>query len=456
MSLFFDRPKHLPDLPRANFADHGNYLPGPKPQAESEALDSAPITPDFLEDLHESFGDVVSFSSSGLLNVSFRNPEVVQEILVKKAALFLKGEQEAAISAAIGWGLLADEGASHRQHQSSMSPAFRAQAITNYENSIEEVASQWAEEISRVRSAPLLESVRKFAQESAERSLFGSSEAHIDFRYQESVFEINELVVWGSSRVLSDKESLASLRSYQQHRKIIQEHVRGLVARWQAVEDDRVSLIDYMIEKAETSREEFGPLYQQVSLFLQASVETTASLVSWALILLSRNPEVWRELVNESAYRPPESPSISPDVTWTEAIIKEALRLYPPAWMIPRVAAKDLELGGFSIQEGTRVIVSPWVTHRSSEVFERASTFMPQRWREPQIVARGGYFPFGLGNRICIGERYGKKTAEIVLSSLARAGFSPSIGSEEDLIGSSAIILNPDANLEFSLSGAFF
>ena len=451
MKLFFSRPPHLPAMPPGVPAGLASDVPGPRRPSDSDRSIVSSISPDFLADLFREYGPTVSFYSRGDLHLLFTLPSDVAEILVEKNGAFMKGEQEAAISSAIGWGLLADESVSHKNHQRELRPAFRAIALDGYMQAVVRTADEWVNRIIAEPQAPLVRTLRCFTQQSAERSLFDVDAEPTNFSYQDSVLAINDFVISALSAERDGPAAIAAVRQYQHHRGIITNHVDDLVRRWRSGETTSTAFFDYVTN--EHSEGDFGPFHQQVSLFLQAATETTASLLSWVFLYLNRNPQYWAPLIDE-AERAGHIEGVGDlnGLPLNNAVIKEVLRLSPPAWMLPRIATEDIRIGAVDLLAGTKVIVSPWVTHRNPNVFEDSNDFKPERWLRGQEVKKGGYFPFGLGERICIGERFGKMTASVFVHALVRQCFFATVSEDDLTISSSAVILNPRHELRLSIS----
>jgi len=379
------------------------------------------------------------------------------EILVEKSNHFIKGEAEAAISAAIGWGLLVEEGASHKAHQRAMRPGFRAQALEEYLTGVTATAEEWVASVRDGGEVALVDSVRRFTQQSAERSLFMLPSNPTDFSYQESVLALNDFVNTALDRYVDGPASVAAAKEYRKHREVITSHVSGLVREWQSGLLPSTAFFEYLTADL-TEEDGFGPYHQQVSLFLQAATETTGSLLSWTFLYLNRFPEYWSALIEEAeVHGPISSMEDMKKLPWANAVLKEVLRLSPPAWILPRIALEKTTIGGVVVLPGTKVIVSPWVTHRDSSVFPDAEEFRPERWiSQPGQVTKGGYFPFGMGDRICIGERFGKMTALVLLHSVARRGLVARMSADELGVASSAVIINPGMRLRVRFEGHEF
>ncbi|MFF0458619.1 cytochrome P450 [Nocardia africana] len=164
-------------------------------------------------------------------------------------------------------------------------------------------------------------------------------------------------------------------------------------------------------------------LIDQVFTFLLAGAETTASTLSWALYLLGRSPEVANavQAEAETAWGGPVSVSnAAVELPILSRVVTETLRLYPPGWLLTRVATKETTLGGFSIPVGTAVVVSPLLIHRQPQQYPEPHAFIPDRWidKRPDKTA---FMPFGAGARRCIGEQFATRTTMLVLATIARS-----------------------------------
>ena len=111
-----------------------------------------------------------------------------------------------------------------------------------------------------------------------------------------------------------------------------------------------------------------------------------------------------------------------PQLTFTNKVIRETLRLYPPAWVISRRASEEVDVGGYRVPEGSNIIVSQWVTHRDARYFPEPATFRPDRWTEDfeRALPRFAYFPFGGGPRSCIGNNFALMEAAVLLAAVAQ------------------------------------
>jgi cytochrome P450 len=163
---------------------------------------------------------------------------------------------------------------------------------------------------------------------------------------------------------------------------------------------------------------------EAVTLFL-AGHETTANALAWTGALLGAQPEhqerIHAELAAVCGDRPAQVADL-PHLVYTEAVIRETMRLYPPVPLITREAIGDCMIGPYPIKAGNVVFVSPWVQHRNPELFPDPQSFRPERWLDglAERLPRFAYMPFGGGPRICIGDRFAMMEAVLILALIVQ------------------------------------
>jgi cytochrome P450 len=147
---------------------------------------------------------------------------------------------------------------------------------------------------------------------------------------------------------------------------------------------------------------------EAITLFL-AGHETTAQAMAWSWYLLARNPQYFARLREEGA-------------PFALQVMKESMRLYPPAFVLARSALRDTNIGGFTVRKDELVLIAPWLFHRDARFFTDPLLFDPDRFlpeREAQL-SRFAYMPFGGGKRICIGNQFALMEGQIILAAIAK------------------------------------
>jgi cytochrome P450 len=163
----------------------------------------------------------------------------------------------------------------------------------------------------------------------------------------------------------------------------------------------------------------------EIVTFLLAGHETTSNALAWAFYLISRDPEVEArlraELRDVLGTRAPEASDLD-RLVYTKAILEETMRLYPPAFSVPRRAAIDTQIDRWVVPKGSEVIVWIYFTHRDPSVFPDPERFDPSRFLEGRdaSIPKCGYLPFGAGPRACIGKTFAMAEAMIAIATIAQ------------------------------------
>jgi len=163
---------------------------------------------------------------------------------------------------------------------------------------------------------------------------------------------------------------------------------------------------------------------EALTLFL-AGHETTANALTWTWYLLSQNPaceaRLHAEIDEVLQGRAPTYDDL-PNLRYTEKVLTESMRIFPPVWAIGRMAVETVRLNDVEIAPKSIVIVSPYVMHRNAKYYPEPERFDPERWTPEAKKARPqfSYFPFGGGSRLCIGERFAWMEGVLILATVAQ------------------------------------
>lgn len=432
LQLLYPRPSYLPEVPR------------PIEPSDERTLEY-PVRPHELLDLAENSFSPKYFQTAGRLNVLITEPNHVHAILTKYSERFLKGDEEMALSRALGWGLLADEGEHHARNQTAVSPAFRAAALQKYLKQVTEVSRKHLTSAVHL-DQNLFETIREFTQDTQEAAFLPWKTQPSDPSFRDSVLRVSDLFMAGRTYWGTATETLNAINNFKESRETIESYIRLAIDEYLSQAEPEPSLISMFLEvDADINLDTFSPAHQQLSIILQEGLDSISSLINWVLLLLSSRPELWDLLYEESEAQGQLSQlSDMKSMSLHEAVLQEALRLYPGAWILPRISVEEMNISGLQLKRGMRVTLSPYVSHRMSEIFHKPYDFLPERWLDNKTeLTPGAYFPFGLGNRICVGQRFAKTTALIYIKAISELGLKPIISGGSLDISSSSPVLFP-------------
>ena len=191
--------------------------------------------------------------------------------------------------------------------------------------------------------------------------------------------------------------------------------------------EDRGDLLSMLL----LARDEHGvgmserQIRDEVMTLLLAGHETTALALTWAFLLLHGRPRVRQRLEDELEGvlgDRPAAPEDVPALPYTQAVINETLRLYPPAYVTGREAVRDTSIGGLPIPKRHIILISMFATHRDPRFFPDPDDFRPERWLDglEKRLPRGAFIPFGMGSRKCVGAAFAMMETTLLLATIAR------------------------------------
>ena len=213
------------------------------------------------------------------------------------------------------------------------------------------------------------------------------------------------------------------------------------------------SMVDLLVAELTAGNLTKAQVRNEIVTFIVAGHETVASALSWALHLISENPDIQEKIHQEATFvlgaRQPEFSDYA-KLGYTQAVLNEAMRLYPPAWVLSRSVLADDEIAGIKIKAGSLIVISPWVVHRDQTAWPNPTKFDPTRFLDNSKHAAGAFIPFGLGNRMCIGKDFAMFEGVIALALLARDfGFEPTA---QNVIALPAVTVRPKNGLLLKLT----
>jgi pentalenene oxygenase len=401
-----------------------------------------------LRALARGGGDAVGLRLRGRRVLLVLEPRLAGELLNGHAADTVKGPALQRARQMLGDGLLTSEGAAHERARRLVAPAFSPGQLARYAvvfaRCAQEQTARWTDGEpvdvdAEMRALTLRVAGQAFlgTDLSAQAPLVraGLEAALTDFdgpgfgqlgfgRPGSGASGARGSSARGSSARGSSADARAAVHALVDD-VIRQRRAAGTAGGGGSAPDALAALLDGGLTDQE--------LHDHVLTLLLAGHETSASALAWTLYLLGRHPGVQRRLRAEAraAGDQPPGPATGASLPYTRAVVSEAIRLYPPAWLIGRTLTADTELGGWRLPAGSVAAVSPLLLHHDPRWFPDPEAFDPGRWLDDRrhAVPRHAYLPFGTGPRACIGEQFAWAETVTVLSVLAQSWtFRPAPG----------------------------
>src|ERR1700704_5883160 len=389
-----------------------------------------PANPILLfQHLAQEYGDIAHYKIGRHHIVFLNHPEYIREVLVVQNDNFIKERTVQRTKMLLGEGMITSEGPVHRAQRQTAQPAFHRQRIPEY-------AAVMVEEATQMRSGWRAGEQRDIAIDMMHltlnvvaRTLFAT-----DLRDEASELAdaINRIMrLYNFLVMLPAAEWLVhvpppGLAAFLKARKRIDAVVYRMIAAHRRRARDSGSLLDMMLAASPDggANSEQALRDQVITIFL-AGYETVANALVWTWYLLAQNPDCERRLHQEvDAVLQGCLPTVEdvPRLRYTEMVIAESMRLYPPAWAMGRFARDDFHLGDYFLPAKTTVLISQFVTHRDPRYFPDPLRFDPNRFTSEAKSRRTKftYFPFGAGVRQCIGESFAWMEGVLLLVTLVQ------------------------------------
>jgi cytochrome P450 len=362
-------------------------------------------------------GDAVPLQFGPKRYLLLSHPALVSELLVDRAADFRKGYSVRLMRPVLGNGLLLNEGDHWRQRRRLIQPELQRARVRGYAEAI----SRWtAWQLGQWSSGALrdvYEDMSALTMGVATELIFG-----VDALTSHPVASALRGAVREATRgrplralpLMRFLPTPANAREALVVRRL-DRSIHALIAERRAAGTGS-GVLAHLLRSGDTdARQQRDDL---VTLFFGA-YDTTSNALAWALYLVGLHADASARLAAEAE----EPANDAAEGGYGEAIVLEALRLYPSAWAESREALRDCEIGGHPVARGDSVVVSQWVLHRDPRWFEEPERFRPDRWIDglADRLPRGAFFPFGLGPRRCVGASFAMLESVMVLRAVARA-----------------------------------
>ena len=393
-----------------------------------------------LIDISHTYGDIAHFKF-GRQNVYLLNrPDYIEDVLVTNYKNFIKSRGLQVSRRLLGNGLVTSEGESHDKQRHLIQPTFYPKRIKSYADIMMKQAldmcNSWNDgtihdihkEMIKLTLAIICKTVLGYDIEPGHDEVGDNLKTCMKY-FNRLLMPFGELIEKipllplnkGFQTAKRDLDSIVY--------RMIKEHRKKLDKGHEKKEDDDLlfTLLQAQDEEAGIGKMTDEQLRDEVMTIFLAGHETTANALTWTYYLLSEHPTIETKLQEElhSIFGSNKTIITADDVPrleYTEKILTESMRLYPPAWALGRQGIDDYKVGGYTIPKGSIILMSQYVMHRNPRYFPEPDRFYPDRWTEEfkKQLPRFSYFPFGGGIRGCVGEPFAWLEAILLVATISR------------------------------------
>lgn len=378
----------------------------------------------------EKYGDVTHYKLGRNHFVFLNHPDYIREVLVVQNEKFIKERTGRRMKILVGNGLITSEGKFHKTQRALAQPAFHRQRIVRYGETMVEHALRVRESWRDGQTLELSAEMMHLALGIVAKTLFDTDVAQEVAEISGNVNSI--MALYDFLVMLPYAEGLQywplpGVSRFRRARARLDEVVYRMIADHRSGGVDRGDLLSMLMA---ARYEDGSPMSDQqlrdevMTIFL-AGYETIANALAWTWYLLSQNPDIERKLHDEIDSvlqgRLPETADLA-NLKYTEMVLAESMRLYPPVWAMGRQAIEDVEIGPYYFPKGVTMVLMQYIMHRNAGYFPDPLRFDPERFMPEAKASRPkfSYFPFGGGVRQCIGEAFSWMEGVLIMATIAQ------------------------------------
>lgn len=439
-------------------------VPGPSGSLFLGSLNEYKQAPhEALRRWSRDYGPLMRFRIGPLNFFLLSDPAFLAHVFVDRVANYIKGRTNERMSALLGASSIMLNGEPWRHRRRLIQPAFHRERIASLAvrmaAAAERMVERWRPWAESSRCFDLLPEMTRVTLGIVGETMFSTDiSGDADTVGQALKVALHEL----SERMAAVLPLPVAIPTPKNRRfaaavRTLDRTVYGLIDRRRHGESAEDLLGMLMAVRDEETGETLSntELRDETMTLILAGHETTALALSWCFYLLAKNPVVAGRL-REEASRVLGDRSVTladiPNLPYTNLVIQETMRLYPPVWVIGRDAVADDELGGYHIPKGALILTSPYVMQRDPSLWPEPEKFDPERFLPERSIDRPrfAYFPFGGGQRLCIGQQFAILEATIILATVVRRyelRLLPAEDAAKTLESEAVITLRPKTNV---------
>ncbi|KAA3611559.1 MAG: cytochrome P450 [Planctomycetota bacterium] len=379
---------------------------------------------------HEEFGDLIRLRFGPLISHLLLHPREIARVLQEEHRAFDKNTRGFdKLKPILGNGLLTSDGDLWLRQRRLIQPLFDRRGLSQYGPAMVRQSLRTRKRWRELQGEPTVD----VAREMMELALRIVGDTLLATDVTEEAGDVGRAISYLQEEInermfhfldLGEKLPTPRNRRFQKELSLLNRSVSGMIQQRRQTPGEQQDLVSRLIQARDPdtgASMDDAQLRDEIMTIFLAGHETTANALSWTWMLLAQHPQVRQKVEEEvdrvCGGRPPQVEDL-PELTYLHQVVKESLRLYPPAWLLERSALQAMEVGDIFIPAGSVIILCPYLTHRHPDLWPEPDQFRPERFAPEKPVDRWAWFPFGGGPRSCIGNHFAMMEIPLVLATL--------------------------------------
>lgn len=382
---------------------------------------------DFLNSCAREFGDVVKLRFFHVPVFLLNHPDDIEYVMATDNSNFIKPRsvRMPLQKAIFGKGILASEGKEWLSHRRLIQQAFQRNYLTRYAENVVEFTEQSIANWREGETLDIYRELKSLTLKVAAKSFFGDAASDLsDNLFVLLTSLVKQLEVEGKAhRIFHNFLPTEHNRNFQKTIAQLNKIIHRMIQQERAKFEISDNLLSKLIHARDTDGAQLTDkqIRDEAMTLLMASYDTTAIVLSWTFYLLTQNSDVEEKLISEfNTVFPQGTPKSSDagELHFAEKVIKESMRLYPPNRSVGRETIKSCKIRGYAIPAKSQILMSQWVVQRDNRFFTAPDDFQPERWNLDftNKLHKYAYFPFGGGQRVCIGKTFAMIETKLILA----------------------------------------
>ena len=413
----------------------------------------------YLTECARVHGDFVPLRLGPYRAVLVNDPADIEQVLVETNTTYSRYLLARLSGALMGKGLFTSEGPLWQRQRKLLAPALHRHAVNRFAGIMADTASRVADDWDDGEEIEVMAEMARITVQNVAKALFDadvSSDAHDVGDALTVVFDTFQTRL-ESAYPLPDWVPTSVNRRFSQARKRLEATIYRIIADRRQSSEEHHDLLAMLLGEQDQGNEVMTDqqLRDEVMALFIGGHEPVAGGLAFTWSLLAEHPDIAARLHAEVDLvlgdRAPRLADLG-QLPVTEMIVKESLRLYPPAWAFDRRAVVDCEIGGRPVKKGTLILICQWVLHRDLRWFDRPDEFVPDRWSDGLSgrLPKYAYLPFGGGPRFCIGNAFAMLEMQLVLATVAQR-VNLELVSGEEVLPQPSITLRPRSGIRMNV-----